>query len=332
MKPSALFLLNPDMMDLIYDETARARIEQTCAMIAPPQSAEQYRQLGTKLQEVEVIFSGWSMPEMTPEFLELFPKLKMLFYGAGSVRNIVTETSWARGVRVVSAGRANAVPTSEYAFANIILCLKQVWMQANQISRNARYERSIQHVAGAYGSTVGLLGLGQIGRLVAQRLSTLDVRVIASDPMVSAEDATAMGVTLTSLEEVFAQSDVVSCHIPWVPVTERILKGAHFRAMKPHASFINSARGAVVAEDEMIEVLTERPDLFALLDVTHPEPPVEGSPLFTLPNVVLTPHIAGSAGGECHRMGKLIADEVERYIRGETLEHEITAAQAATMA
>lgn len=332
MKPSAIFLLNPDMMDLIYDETARARIEQACAMIASPQTSAQYQQLGAKLPEVEAIISGWSMPEMTPKFLEMFPKLKVLFYGAGSVRNIATEASWRRGVRVVSAGRANAVPTSEFAFANIILCLKQVWMQANQISQSGQYERSIQHVTGAYNSTVGLLGLGQIGKLVAQRLATLDVKVIAFDPMISAPEAEALGVKLASLDDVFAHSDVVSCHIPWLPTTERLLTGAHFRSMKPNASFINSARGAVVAEDEMIGVLSDRPDLFALLDVTHPEPPVEGSPLYQLPNVVLTPHIAGSAGGECHRMGKLIADEVERYIRGETLEHEITEAQAATMA
>lgn len=125
---------------------------------------------------------------------------------------------------------------------------------------------------------------------------------------------------------------MVSCHIPWLSVAERILKGAHFRAMKHHASFINTARGAVVAEDEMIEVLGERPDLFALLDVTHPEPPIEGSPLFTLRNVVLTLRIAGSAGRECHRMGKVMADEISRYTHGVGLEYEITESQAATMA
>lgn len=332
MKPSAIFLLSPDMMDLIYDEATRARIEGELTMITPPQSPETYGNLGAALEEVEVIVSTWGMPVMTPEFLHKFPKLKVLFYGAGSVRNLVTEASWARGVKVVSAGRANAIPTSEFAFANIVLCLKQAWPQANQITLEARYLKSSEPVVGAYESTVGLLGLGQIGRLVAQRLSTLDVRVVAYDPLVSEEDADSMGVTLMSLDEVFAQSDVVSCHMPWLPVTERNIRGAHFRVMKPNSSFINTARGAIVAEDEMIEVLGGRPDLFALLDVTYPEPPVEGSPLFTLPNVVITPHLAGSAGGECCRMGKLIAAEVGRYTRGEKLEHEITAAQAATMA
>jgi len=111
-----------------------------------------------------------------------------------------------------------------------------------------------------------------------------------------------------------------------------MIRGSHFAAMKPGATFINTARGAVVREDEMIEVLRDRPDLYAILDVTDPEPPVPDSPLFTLPNVVLTPHIAGSLGPECRRMGRYMVEELQRYVAGRPLKWEISHERARILA
>ncbi len=102
-----------------------------------------------------------------------------------------------------------------------------------------------------------------------------------------------------------------------------MIRGAHFEAMKRGATFINTARGKVVAEAELIAVLRRRPDLFALLDVTQQEEPPPHSPLYALDNVLLTPHIAGSLGRECHRMGRLMAEELDRYLAGEPLRYAI---------
>lgn len=106
--------------------------------------------------------------------------------------------------------------------------------------------------------------------------------------------------------------------------TEKMLRREHFEVMKPGATFINTARGAVVDEAGMIEVLKSRPDLFAVLDVTYPEPPLPDSPFYDLPNVVLTPHIAGSMGNECRRMGRYMIDEFRRYQAGEPFHYEVT--------
>jgi phosphoglycerate dehydrogenase-like enzyme len=111
-----------------------------------------------------------------------------------------------------------------------------------------------------------------------------------------------------------------------------MITGAHIASMPADATFINTARGAVVNEPEMIEVLKERPDLTAVLDVTHPEPPATGSPLYTLPNVVLTPHIAGSLDGECRRMGSYAVEECRRYLAGEPPLWQITRETAARLA
>ena len=111
-----------------------------------------------------------------------------------------------------------------------------------------------------------------------------------------------------------------------------MITGEHLASMKANAAFINTARGAVVREDEMVEVLRQRPDLYAILDVTYPEPPEPGSPLYTLPNVVLTPHIAGSMDNECRRMGRYAIEDCRRYLAGEPLQWQITREQAATLA
>ena len=111
-----------------------------------------------------------------------------------------------------------------------------------------------------------------------------------------------------------------------------MIEERHFRSMKPGATFLNTSRGAVVDEAGMIAALRERPDLMAVLDVTHPEPPPQGSPLYSLQNVVLTPHIAGSIGLECRRMGRTMVEELDRYLDSAPLLYEIDKARAATLA
>jgi len=139
-------------------------------------------------------------------------------------------------------------------------------------------------------------------------------------------------VESVSLDQLFRESDVISLHTPSLPATKGMITGAHFAAMKPNATFINTARGAVVRETEMIEVLTHRPDLQAVLDVTDPEPPKPESPLYTLPNVVLTPHIAGSQNNECRRMGHYMVEELGRYLAGQPLKWQINQELAAKLA
>ena len=157
-----------------------------------------------------------------------------------------------------------------------------------------------------------------------ERLRLSAVKVVTYDPFLSPTRAAELGVTLLSLDEVFAQSDVITCHTPWLPETVGMITGAHFRQMKSGAAFINTARGAVINEPEMIEVLQARPDLFAVLDVTWPEPPPPESPLYDLPNVFLTPHIAGSMDTECRRMGRLVVEELDRWLAGQPLKHRVT--------
>jgi phosphoglycerate dehydrogenase-like enzyme len=125
---------------------------------------------------------------------------------------------------------------------------------------------------------------------------------------------------------------VVSCHMPLTPQTAGTLRREHFAAMKRGATFINTARGALLNEAELAEVLKLRPDLFAILDVLEHEPPRPTCPLLHLPNVVLTPHIAGSLGPECRRLGRMMVDEIEAYLAGRPLRGEVFREQMAVLA
>jgi phosphoglycerate dehydrogenase-like enzyme len=158
------------------------------------------------------------------------------------------------------------------------------------------------------------------------------LNLLAYDPFFTPEQAAEIDVGLVSLEELFRECDVISLHVPWIPETERMITGKLIASMKEGATLINTSRGAVVAEDEMVGVLSRRPDLSAVLDVTYPEPAARDSPLRSLPNVILTPHIAGSMQRECSRMGKWMADELRRYLAGEPLRCLVTREQLARMA
>lgn len=326
-----IFLLNYDAYNQIYGPTQRAAIAQLVDLYAPPQTAQSIAADPTILHDADIIFSGWGMPRMDEAFLAHTPNLKAVFYGAGSIKACTTDAFWARTIPITSSYAANAVPVAEFTLAQILLCLKKTWQYAFALKRDQTYGAKFT-LPGAYGSTVGIISLGMIGRMVCRHLQRFDVQVIAYDPFVKPADAAALGVELCALAEIFQRADVVSLHTPWLPETVGLITGAHLASMKAGATLINTARGAVIREAEMIAVLQQRPDLLAVLDVTYPEPPVAGSPLYTLPNVVLTPHIAGSLDAECQRMGQVVVDELQRFLAGEPLHWAISREQAVVMA
>jgi phosphoglycerate dehydrogenase-like enzyme len=331
MAVRALYLLNPDAYDDIYGPDERADIARLVEVIAPAQTAQSVRMNPSILADVDVILTGWGMAVLDETLLAAAPALKAIFYGAGSIRYFVTDAMWARGIVVTSAAAANAVPVAEFTVAALVMSLKQVWRLQHDVRTQRRFVAHTS-VIGVYRSTVGLIGLGMIGRMVAERLRSYDMHVLAYDPHVAASDAATLGVELCTLDALFARCDAVSLHAPWLSATEGMITGAHLATMRENAAFINTARGALVREAEMIDVLQQRPDLCAVLDVTYPEPPAPDSPLYTLPNVVLTPHIAGSVGAECQRMGRAMVDELARFVRGEPLHWSVSHTQAAIMA
>jgi phosphoglycerate dehydrogenase-like enzyme len=325
-KPKGLFALDLTAYERIYGPPETEEIDRLVEIYAPVQTAAGLQKDPSILHDAEIIFSGWGAPQLTSGLLAAAPNLKVVLYGAGSVHYFVTDAFWERGILLSSAWGANAVPVSEYALAHIILGLKCAWQHMRQVRQDRRYSQL--PAPGLFGSTVGLVSLGMIGKMMVEKLRAFEVNVIAYDPYVPDYP----GVKMLPLDEVFSQADVVSVHTPWLKETEGLITGRHLASMRPYSTFINTARGAVVNEAEMIQVLQQRPDLTAVIDVTHPEPPHPDSALYTLPNVLLTPHIAGSVGPECRRQGQYMIAELKRYLNGEPLVYGLSKAMVKTMA
>jgi len=316
----------------VFDEPRRRRIESSAYLEPQVISSSNLREHAARLGDLEVVFATWGMPALAGPQLDLLKSLKAVFYAAGSVKAFAAPLL-ERGIIVVGAADANAVPVAEYALAAILLSLKRFWPQALALRDRRRPDAwTRQPMTGAYGSVVGLIGLSRTGRKVAQLLRSFDVKVIAYDPLVSPDEAGRLGVETAGLEEIFRRADVVSLHAPLLPRTVGMISGAMLESMKTNATFINTARGAIVREQEMAAVLRRRGDLWAILDVTDPEPPPSGSPLYELPNVLLTPHIAGSMDAEVRRMADLVLDEFDAWLAGRPLRHAVSLADLETMA
>lgn len=316
---NALFILGADAFARTYSPEDRAELAAFVRFVHPPILSGVTPEHHGALAEADILFSGWGAPVLDTAFLSAAPRLRAFFYGAGATGGLIHRTAFDRGIVVSSANDINAVPVAEWAFAAIVLSLKNTFHAMRQAYANGAFSRDTPGVRGAYRTTVGLVSFGAIAKQLRERLRTLDVSVLVHDPFLSEADAARWNVRPVALGELFRESDVVSLHTPWLPETEGMITGELIAAMKPDATLINTARGAIVREAEMITALAARPDLNALLDVTHPEPPPPGSALWTLPNVFLTPHIAGSVGLEPFRMGRFMVDEFHRYRRGEPL-------------
>lgn len=326
---SAAFILSASAFADIYGDECLQLLAPHARLVAPPLTAEEFASSPPSvLSEIEVIFSGWGGPRFDAALLARLPRLRAIFYGAGSLRPIATDALWQRPITVCNAAALNAQPVVEFTFGAILLSFKRVWHQDRAV-RARRTFRPLDGVpcATGFGATVGLTSLGLIGRGVAERLRSCDVTVLAYDPTLSAAEAAKLGVTSVSLDELFARSDIVSLHTPLLPETTGLVNAPLLARLRPDATLINTARGGLIVERDLIAFLRKRPDVQAILDVTEPEPPAPDSPLYDLPNVVLTPHIAGSIGRECRRMGRAMVEEFLRFDRGQPLRFAVDAQQ-----
>lgn len=321
-RPTGLFLAGEGLIDGVYGPSEQAAVAELVDLVAPPQTPGTLLRRPELLEDVEVIVSTWGMPVLDSELLARAAALKVVFYAAGSVKAFVTDDLWARGVRVTCAQSALAEGVADYAFAAVVLGLKGAWRLAGE-ARSRGAVPSREGVDGAWGATAGVISLGFTGRLVSQRLSALGVHVLAYDPFATPAQAEAVGARLTGLDDMFSRSQAVTVHAPLLPSTEGLVTAELLRRLPFGATLVNTARGGVVRQGELVEVLRQRPDISAVLDVTSPEPLPPGSVLFSLPNVVLTPHIAGTVGNERRRLGQAMVEELRRYVAGQPLLHEV---------
>nr|WSX54391.1 hydroxyacid dehydrogenase [Streptomyces sp. NBC_00974] len=277
-----------------------------------------------RLAAAEVLFTGWGCPPLEADALDRMPRLRAVVHAAGSVKHHVTQACWERGLLVSSAAAANALPVAEYTLAAILFANKRV-LESAHAYRAARGPIDLFRrypAVGNYRRTVGLVGASLIGRRVLELLRPFDLRVLVHDPYADPAELAALGAEAVSLDELLGQSDVVSLHAPALPQTYHLMNASRLALMPDGATLVNTARGSLVDTAALTEELVSG-RLHAVLDHTEPEVLPAVSPLYNLPNVLLTPHVAGSLGGELDRLAATAVEELERYALGLGFRHPV---------
>ncbi|MGD0306533.1 MAG: phosphoglycerate dehydrogenase [Candidatus Acidiferrales bacterium] len=252
-----------------------------------------------------------SATKVTPELLEKAKKLRVIGRAGVGVDNVNMDAATRRGVLVMNTPGGNAVSVAEHTFALLLALARQV-PNANTGIHAGRWEKSSSGVE-LRGKTIGLIGFGRVGIEVARRAKGFDMKVIAFDPYVSQSVAKELEVELIPFEEVLKRADVLSLHTALSPSTEKILNAAAIAQMKKGARVLNCARGELIDEGALADALKSGQIAGAGLDTFAVEPP-KNSPLIGLPNVVATPHIAGSTAEAQEEIGTLIAQQVKDYL------------------
>jgi phosphoglycerate dehydrogenase-like enzyme len=239
---------------------------------------------------------------------------------------VAVEAAWERGIRTVDTTNGSSYPVAEWALALILISLRNA---------GALFRRII---AGNYGKTyddqgylrgelvgkrVGLIGCGHIGRRLIKYLKPFDVEIWVYDPYLPKEMADALGFLLTSLDNLLSQSDVIVCLAPITPRTHRMIGQRELDLIRPGAVLVNVSRGAIIDPDALIARL-KRGDIVAGLDVFDPEPVPPDSEILHLPNVFLSPHIAGVTAQSYPRFFKLMVDELDRFFHGHQTLFDLT--------
>ena len=278
-----------------------------------------------RLEDADGCITGWGSLPLDEARLAAAPRLRYVIHATGTVKPVVSDALWARGIRVTSAANVNGLPVAEFVLGLLFTCLKDVYRYQEEFRRlgPAAWQRP-HTLAGYYRTVVGVIGAGNVGRHLLRFLRRHDFRVLLHDPYLSPEEAASLGAELSGLDDLLRASRAVVLVAPNIPENRHMIGARELALLQDGAYFINPGRGALVDHDALIAAL-QTGRITACLDVTDPEPPPEGSPLYTLPNCILTPHVAGSLNDECFRLGNQALREIRRLVVGEPFENEVTA-------
>lgn len=325
-RPRTHFAMGEDTFRLLFDEPRLERVRRV-ADVGEPALIEDFAAPGVAdaLADIEVLITSWGAPRLDPAALARMPRLAAVFHAAGTVRDVMTDAVWQRDIAVTTAADANAIPVAEFTYAAIVLATKRTFFHVKTAHKNRRgwFGPDPRIEYGNLGRTIGVVGFSRTGRRVVEKLRALEgVRILVADPFADAAKVAAAGAELVPLADLLPRVDVLTLHAPALAATRHMIGRAELAALRDGAVLINTARGSVLDHDALLaECRDGRID--AVLDVTEPEPLPADSPLLTLDNVAVTPHIAGSLGGEARRLADAAIEELEAFAAGAPARHPV---------
>ncbi len=318
------------MFSKIFDPSDIARLEGK-AQIIPEHPYENLPEKITEnwikqnISQADILITGWGTPApLTTDILDEAKNLKLVVHSAGSVKHLINEDFFRRGLRICNTRNALARGVAETTFALVIASLKLFFPCSDQTKLgNWRVPEITDNILEPYKITVGVIAMSEVGKYLLKLLEPFEIKKLVYDPYADEKLAAEFGAEKVRLDELLKLSDAIAVCAPSTPETRHMLSNQQFEIMKPHARIINTSRGAIIDESALIENL-RKGRFYAILDVTDPEPPAQDSPLRQLPNCHLLPHIAGHVNNGCKRQGQLAVDEIIKFIETGNPQWEVT--------
>ena len=323
-------IMNPGSRAMVMNERSIKRLEQIGEVVINQGSTapEDVKQV---ISDATIAITSWGNGEFSEDILDTCPNLKIIAHGAGSVKPIVSDAIWERGIRVVSSANIMSGGVSDTALGFTIAASKHFFTLNDNIHAGG-WDEGRENVKELFELTVGVVGAGWAGRRYIELLKSFDVDIILYDPYITEEKGRSLGAKKANFDTLLTESDIISIHAPSIPETHHMFNRDTLAKMKKDAVLINTARGSLIDEVALYEHMKAGNLKYACLDVFEPEPPSKDNPLRTLPNCIMTPHLAGQANNGLKKIGKHVCEEIERILAGEQPICEITQEMLATMA
>jgi D-3-phosphoglycerate dehydrogenase len=268
-----------------------------------------------------------SAVKVNADVLAKAPKLRVIGRAGVGVDNVDLPAATAANVLVMNTPGGNAVAVAEHTLG-LMLCMARSIPQASASTKSGKWEKKKFMGAELRGKTLGILGLGYIGQEVAKRARGFEMKIIASDPFVTPKIAADLGVSLVSLDELYAQSDYITLHVAITKETNKMLNDAAFAKMKTGVRIVNCARGELLDDAALARAIQSGKVAGASIDVFETEPPPADNPLFGLDAVLATPHIGGSTGEAQEIVGVRIVEQVVEYLQRGVAVNAVNAVRA----
>lgn len=324
-------LLEKKLRKILFSETTLNRLSSLGELVCNESDSLDKTVVREILRDADIAITSWGTPCLDQEMLDAAPNLKMVAHAAGSVKSVVSDALYARGIKVISCACALSRGVSEMALGMAIACAKNVFAYNAEIHAG-KWPTDTSVVNELYEINVGIIGCGFAGAHLVELLQNYGVNILVYDPGQSAEYIQAIGAHKVELDEVFIKSDILSLHAPSIEATKHMVNERTLGLMKHDAILINTARGSLIDEAALARCLQSGKLKYACLDVTDPEPPAVDNPLRQIPNCIFTPHIAGLANNGKLKIGAHACAEIERFLGGKALETEVTKEMLATIA
>lgn len=267
------------------------------------------------VKDTNLLILSWESPRIEQDILDACPDLKGVIYGAGSLRPIMTQAFLESGIPITDSKIVDSRSVAVTVLGVAISACKGLFTVANDV-RKGLWRDNMHTIKDFYHITIGVVGASCAGSYFVELLQNFDVKVLVYDPIKTAEEIEKMGAEKTDLETLLRESDVISIHAPALPETDNMINKTNLPLIRDGAVFMNTSRGSLINEADLIEECKKNRFL-VFLDVFTREPTSLDNPLRTLPNVICLPHVAGTITNGVRQIGEHVCQEAERFVKGE---------------